>query len=1201
MFSFTPYSPSDDPQELIDAGLGAPLPEGVTIGEVTYTGVDGQSSIFTEDDDVIGISGGFLLTTGDGTPPTSNTVEYYAEVLNTPGDSDLTDVVEVAFPGAGGTYDANVIEFVVNVDNPEVEGISFDLVFGSDEYPEYVESFVDIAGVFVNGVNVANFDDDPQRPLSVIPSNLQYFRDNDGSPDSPPGSENLPIEYDGVSILLQTSAPLKQGENVIKIAIADTGDLDVDSGLFVGNIRFVGDVGGGGLNVPPVANNDAYVTDEDKPLVLVERSVLDNDTDFDEDPLTAVLASGPDHGTVVLDSDGTFSYTPDANFHGTDTFTYEALDGNGGRDTGTVTITVNPVADPPNASDDDYTVAVNGGLKVGVEDGVLGNDRDPDGGALRAVVVNGPSHGTLVLNANGSFTYVPESGFAGEDIFTYAAVDPQGNRDTASVAINVVSSGTPPVIESIDTEGLLREGSPIDFTVYAYDQDEEGDLRYAFDFDGDGIADATNVSGMVVHTFDDDGQKNVVVRVTDSNGNVASETVRLDIANVAPVVTLDEEPGVDGGKVTISGTVADPGTGDTFELVIDWGEPGPGRFQTILLPASPSGSQTFEATHAYSGSGDFAIRATVTDDDGGRGVDQTQVSLVNQEPTLWLDPVEPIDENGTAVLTGTVNDPDPGDKLTLTVNWGDKTTVETIEADDLGTGFKFRLTHVYRDDQPTVGDLYFITAVVEDGNGGYAEMQRGIEVRNVAPEIDSGTRAEIPDGGPVSYSQQVDFSGSYTDRGPLDEHDITIRWGDGKATSTIKNPGRFQMSPDGDGGTRFKTTHNYAEGGIYRIATIVDDDDGGTGVKRQNVFVSGMRLADTGEIQIIADRDAANVYLFTDRGPSEFAADGVGAAPAGNNLVVVNSDIKDGTDRTYDRASVERVFFRGSAEGDTFVTFDGTAGETELQGRGGNDDLRGGSSRDLIKGGNGSDILFGQLGRDTIDGGPGSDLIFGDFDEPGIGNNDVLFGRKGDDTVIGGGGNDEISGDLGRDWLAGGFGQDTVLGGKGADVMFGDDDTFLPEYGPLVGREGGPSALRVLPGGELPNVVSRPGDGADVMDGGEGNDLMYGQGGNDEMSGGLGDDTIVGGPGDDVLRLGGGRNVVVFDRGDGRDTVYGFGAGPNVIDLRELDRAVIEDAADVIARARAVEGGVVLDLGGGDQIHLVGVTLTSLTEDAFLV
>jgi hypothetical protein len=100
-------------------------------------------------------------------------------------------------------------------------------------------------------------------------------------------------------------------------------------------------------NRPPVANDDAYATDEDTPLVVAAPGVLDNDTDADGDPLSAGLVSGTANGVLSLNGDGSFSYTPSPNFNGLDSFTYVANDGLADSNVATVTITVNDVNDPP--------------------------------------------------------------------------------------------------------------------------------------------------------------------------------------------------------------------------------------------------------------------------------------------------------------------------------------------------------------------------------------------------------------------------------------------------------------------------------------------------------------------------------------------------------------------------------------------------------------------------------------------------------------------------------------------------------------------------------------------------------------------------------------------------------------------------------------------------------------------------------------
>lgn len=172
---------------------------------------------------------GILLTTGSGTPPQKNTSTSFTLQNNTLGDSDLGAIVQKAFSGAGVTADAAVLEFKINVD-PGVKSVMFDVVFGSDEFPEWSNTkFVDIAAIIVNGKNAAFFGGDPKKPLSVLDVNKGYFQDNT--------KKGLPIEYDGISNKLTVIASVKPGENTIKIAIADTGDVSFDSGIFVSNMR----------------------------------------------------------------------------------------------------------------------------------------------------------------------------------------------------------------------------------------------------------------------------------------------------------------------------------------------------------------------------------------------------------------------------------------------------------------------------------------------------------------------------------------------------------------------------------------------------------------------------------------------------------------------------------------------------------------------------------------------------------------------------------------------------------------------------------------------------------------------------------------------------------------------------------------------------------------------------------------------------
>jgi VCBS repeat-containing protein len=188
-----------------------------------------------------------------------------------------------------------------------------------------------------------------------------------------------------------------------------------------------------GGNNPPDAVDDPDSTNEDTAVTV---NVLANDSDPDGNPLSVASVTQPANGSAVNNGDGTVTYTPNADFNGADSFTYTISDGNGGTDTATVNVTVNPVNDAPTAADDAYTTPKNTMLVVGAP-GVLQNDADVDGDTLTAVLVSDASNGTLSLNADGGFTYTPDNNVTGKDTFTYKPYDGAVGDNVATVTINV--------------------------------------------------------------------------------------------------------------------------------------------------------------------------------------------------------------------------------------------------------------------------------------------------------------------------------------------------------------------------------------------------------------------------------------------------------------------------------------------------------------------------------------------------------------------------------------------------------------------------------------------------------------------------------------------------------------------------------------------------------------------------------------------
>src|SRR5205085_11305343 len=160
------------------------------------------------------------------------------------------------------------------------------------------------------------------------------------------------------------------------------------------------------MPAPPSAANETDATAEDTTLLRSGPAVLANDTDVDGDALTAALVTTTTHGTLSLNANGGFTYTPVLNYNGPDSFTYKANDGVFDSNVATVDITVNAVNDPPVAVSNSYSTNEDTTLVVAAP-GVLGNDSDVDGNPLTAVLVSGVAHGSLSVAADGSFTYLP--------------------------------------------------------------------------------------------------------------------------------------------------------------------------------------------------------------------------------------------------------------------------------------------------------------------------------------------------------------------------------------------------------------------------------------------------------------------------------------------------------------------------------------------------------------------------------------------------------------------------------------------------------------------------------------------------------------------------------------------------------------------------------------------------------------------------
>ena len=235
----TPLAAGANAQVLFNALAGNLNGLALRQGSVVLTGAKEAAGTFDSlvfSNDLKLNAPGILLTTGSADVARINDSTGFGRVNNLSGDAQLETVVKNVFSGNTATYDAAALSFTLDKlptfgSKPKV--LVLDIVFGSEEFPEYVNSFVDIAGVFVNGVNYAFFNNNSSLPLSVTAQNISAgsFLDN--------SEGEYAIQYDGISRVLQLYIPLSANANSfnVKIATADTGDYILDSGIFVSSMR----------------------------------------------------------------------------------------------------------------------------------------------------------------------------------------------------------------------------------------------------------------------------------------------------------------------------------------------------------------------------------------------------------------------------------------------------------------------------------------------------------------------------------------------------------------------------------------------------------------------------------------------------------------------------------------------------------------------------------------------------------------------------------------------------------------------------------------------------------------------------------------------------------------------------------------------------------------------------------------------------
>jgi hypothetical protein len=747
------------------------------------------------------------------------------------------------------------------------------------------------------------------------------------------------VEAGGTFVELSSSSGGSEPDRVDTETGTQGNDSDPDDGTPPSGDGSGGGTGGSGggttgapLNTLPEAGDDEATGPEDG---TITGNVLANDSDADADPVSVIVNSLPQNGTLDLDNaSGAYTYTPDADFSGTDGFTYTVTDGKGGTDTASVTLTVTSVQDAPVATDDEITVAEDSGP---LSFNVLDNDSDADTGdtlSLTAPVTDG----FVTIAQDGTVSGTPPADYTGTQVISYTVTDGNGNSDTADLTVTVTSVQDAPV--ATDDEITVAEDSgALSFNVLDNDSDADtGDTLSLAAPVTDGfvtIAQDGTVSG--TPPADYTGTQVISYTVTDGNGNTDTADLTVTVTSVqdAPVATDDEiTVAEDSGPLTFNvlDNDSDADTGDTLSLAA----PVTDGFVTIAQDGTVSGTPPADYT------GTQVISYTVTDGNGNTDTADLTVTVtsVQDAPVATDDEITAAEDSGTLSFNVLDNDSDAdtGDTLTLAapVTDGfvtiaqDGTVSGTPPADYTGTQvISYTVTDgngnsdtadltvtvtsvqdapVATDDEITVaedsgalsfnvldndsdadtGDTLSLAAPVTDG---FVTIAQDGTVSGTPPADYTGAQVisyTVTDGAGATDTGSVDVSVAAVNDAPVAD-DATIEADAGEVfagTATASDVEGDDLTFSMGTGPAHGTVTVHGDGSYTYEA-----DAGFFGLDSFEVVVSDGTATDTATVTVAVEPGEVS-YSDEDTGQTvtlDIAADAEGGNPAGNVAVGVNN------------------------------------------------------------------------------------------------------------------------------------------------------------------------------------------------------------------------------------------------------------------------------------------------------------------------
>lgn len=1143
----------------------------------------------------LGIGKGLLLTSGT-TPSTINSSDSFGQdntyynpttglALNYDnGDADINAVVNSVFQTQ--SYDATTLAFDFTVADPNATSVTFDLVMGSDEYPEWVDSFVDSAVVIVNGVNYALFNHNKNNPLSVLSQNLAagYFQNNAVDPTT--GVSPFSIEYDGLSKVLKIIAPINAGvTNSIKIGIADTGDHVLDTGIFIANLS-AGATPGSGV----VATQSTSTTGND----TITGSTKDEYLDLQAGNDVAYAGAGDD--IVVAGAGNDTIYGGSGNDQVEGDSGNDSIDGGAGIDTAVYA-----------GISGDYTFSYDSA--TGVE--TIKNATD-DTDTLQNVENIKFQDGTFNL-ANGILTGLVSSGTGG-------TVTTPINTSGSVVITGIASIGNTLTANVSDADGISAAGiiytwqsstngstwaniAGATTNTYAISSGDAGkSIQVVANYtDGKNVAESHTASKQVVAANSDnsiilltlatlDGATIKTPLTTLAQNAIAGGVSPNEAMQYVKDVLTSTNPGVDAGKVG-------------HDINIDSSVNLKNYDSYAVLQADPN-HKDFIALNVEKLATQVAIITSLGGDD--KGLALTQAILSNTTLNLT-------DTNDIASILGL----DPNSTLVANIALWNSHVAEATNLKAIETEWQDVLEPAIK----TKAKIADLSVHVNQAPIGFttAELPAGLENTNYIIKLadllsgfsdpngdalsvskltsDSGTLIANPADGTWTYQPNLNFNG------PVQlNYNVVDTGGLSAAASQL-----FVVEPAPNHSGSIVISGNATQG--QTLTAVVSDIDGFDPnlVSYQweidengNQTVFGGDTSDTFVLPQEAVGHAVDVVAtYTDlSGFSEIiwsAATGivsnVNDAPIGTvtidnltnaqqgDVLTVSNDLTDADGMT--NATI--VYHWQDANGNEMAT---------------------GSSYKLTQANAGTQITA--VANYTDDFGTvesvsslSTNAIINVNDAP-TGTVQITGAAIQGQALTASNTLADIDGlgTISYQWQVNGT---DIIGATAntytlTSVAVGKSINVTASYTDLQGTAESVSSASTANVANLPvptdGKIINGTKGNDKLVGGDGNDSLYGSSGDDKLNGGAGDDCLTGGKGDDSLTGGTGADHFLFVNRDGEDRILDFNVSQGDVIHITKDMG-IKDFADVIKHSHIQSNGVQIDFVEG-KLLLVGVSIDAL-------